>query len=141
MVVALLQLGTVVVALVSYLSGIALPWEGAAEALLAEEGWARAGIVLFGILVVIAAIGMWRLRRWGWALMISLVGVSLALDLAMWFGNAAEDRHLALYVRMCFDIVSAFYLNSSSVQTAFSERPTSDKPVGTSTESAGRVEP
>ena len=38
----------------------------------------------------------------------------------MWVSNATEDRQLALYLRMGFDVVSAFYLNSASVQRAFS---------------------
>ena len=58
-----------------------LPWESVASALLAEHAWARVGVVVFGILVVVAAIGMWRLQRWGWALMITLVATSLVLDL------------------------------------------------------------
>ncbi len=122
-VVALLQLGTVVVALGSYLAGIDLPWEGSLSDLLAEHGWARIAIGLIAVLVLVAAVGMWRLRRWGWALMISLVGLSLATDLTIWFSNTGQDRYLALYLRMGFDIVSAFYLNTSAVQAAFDRRP------------------
>ena len=140
-VVALLQLGTVAVALVAYLSDIRLPWESVASALLAEHAWARLGVVIFGILVVVAAVGMWRLHRWGWALMITLVATSLVLDLTMWLSDATEDRQLALYLRMGFDVVSAFYLNSSSVQRAFSERKPTPRPPNASTESAGRVDP
>ena len=59
----------------------------------------------------------------------------------MWLSNATEDRQLALYLRMGFDVVSAFYLNSSSVQRAFSERKPAPRPPIASTESAGRVDP
>ena len=140
-VVALLQLGTVGVALVAYFSDIRLPWESVASALLAEHAWARLGVVVFGILVVVAAVGMWRLRRWGWALMITLVATSLVLDLSVWVSNATEDRQLALYLRMGFDVVSAFYLNSASVQRAFSGPKPAPRPHIGSTESAGRVDP
>jgi hypothetical protein len=140
-VVALLQLGTVAAALVSYLSGIDLPWEGTLSVVLAENTWARAGILLFALLVAVAAVGMWRLRPWGLALMISLVGLSLVTDITIWATNAQEDQQLALYLRMAFDVVSAFYLNSSSVQEAFGDRPRVDKPAVSSTASAGRVDP
>jgi len=139
-VVALLQLGTVVVAFGSYLSGIDLPWEGTLATLLADHSWARVGILLFALLVVVAAAGMWRLRKWGWALMISLVGLSLALDVSMWFSNASQDRQLALYLRMGFDVVSAFYLNSAAVQSAFHGDQTGDPAPAATTSSAGRVD-
>jgi hypothetical protein len=146
-VVALLQLGTVLLAIVSYVGNIQLPWEGALSELLVEHQWARVGLLLFGVLVVLAAIGMWRLRRWGWALMITLVGLSLALDITMWWRSAVEDRSIPLYLRMAFDVVSAFYLNSSAVQVAFREgsnpdpaHPETRSPAET-TSSAGRIDP
>ena len=92
------------------------------------------------MLVVLAAAGMWRLRPWGIALMISLVGLSLVVDLTIWAVDTGQDRQLALYLRMLFDVVSAFYLNSSSVQAAFREPPPAARPAA-STASAGRVEP
>ena len=139
-VVALLQLGTVAVALGSYLSGIQLPWEGTLSDLLADHNWARIGIGFIAMLVLLAAIGMWRLKRWGWALMISMVGLSLAIDVAIWFGNTSQDRYLALYLRMALDIVSAFYLNTSAVQAAFHEGPaaTTVAPARSSSDAVGQ---
>lgn len=140
LIVALLQLGTVSVAFISYLSGIDLPWEGAMSEILAENSVARIGIAIFGVLVAVAAVGMWKLRRWGWALMITLVALSLVLDISTWARQGDQERHFVLYLRMLFDVVSAFYLNSSSVQAAFSREQAEGLP-GSSTASAGRVDP
>ena len=41
------------------------------------------GILLFGVLVVLAAAAMWRLQRWGWALMILLVAMVGAIVLTL----------------------------------------------------------
>jgi hypothetical protein len=139
-VVALLQLGTVVVALGSYLSGIDLPWEGTMSAVLAEHSWARVVIVVMAFLVILAAVGMWRLERWGWALMISMVGLSLAFDITVWFRDPSEGRPLALYLRMGLDVVSAFYLNSASVHRAFHREPDGGVPAPPTKPSAGRVD-
>ena len=137
---ALLQLGTVVVALGSYMSGVDLPWEGTLSEVLAEHSWARVGIVLMASLVILAAIGMWRLRRWGWALMISMVGLSLAFDITVWFRNASDGRQLALYLRMGLDVVSAFYLNSAAVHRAFHREPDDGAPATPTKPSAERVD-
>ena len=137
---ALLQLGTVVVALGSYMSGVDLPWEGTLSEVLAEHSWARVGIVLMASLVILAAIGMWRLRRWGWALMISMVGLSLAFDITVWFRDANGGGHLAFYLRMCLDVVSAFYLNSASVHRAFHRVPDGGAPTSPRQPSAERVD-
>ena len=51
-----------------------------------------AGSCIVRVLVLLAAVGMWRLRRWGWALMISLVGLSLVLDITMWFEQRRPGR-------------------------------------------------
>jgi len=140
-VVALLQLGTIIVAFSSYLWDANLPWEGGLAELLAEHSWARVAILLFGVLVVLAAAGMWRLQRWGWALMILLVAMSLVLDLSMWYRAGEADRHLALYLRMVLDIVSAFYLNSSAVQVAFRGRQADASAPAQTTSAAGRIDP
>lgn len=141
LVVALIQLGTIAFALLGTLASWVMPWEGTLVVYLQEHSWARAAILVFGLAVLVAVIGMWQLRYWGWALMVSLVGVSLLLDLTNWWqlGSAAP---LALFVRLGLDVVSAFYLNTSAVQDAYRARPAEDTaaPIA-GTRSAGRVDP
>ena len=140
LVVALIQLATVVLALVVTVLGWTLPWEGVLMTFLQEHAWARIVFAGAGVAVVVAVVGMWRLERWGWALMVSLVGLSLLLDLLTWWRTGSETT-LATYLRMGLDVVSAFYLNTSAVQDAFRAPRTRDRPPIASTDSAGRVDP
>jgi hypothetical protein len=140
LVVALIQLATVVLALVATVFAWTLPWDGVLMAYLQEHAWARMLFGAAGIGVVIAVIGMWRLQRWGWSLMVALVGLSLLLDLLAWWRTGSETS-LAAYLRLGMDVVSAFYLNTKAVQDAFRPpRPSTRKPIA-GTESAGRVDP
>ncbi len=139
LVVAFIQLATVVSALVGLLTSWTMPWEGTLAVYLQDHSWARLAIMSFGAAVVVAAIGMWQLRSWGWALMVSLVGVSLVFDLVNWWESGGQPGN-PLYLRLLLDVVSAFYLNTSAVQDAF--RPHRDpvaRPI-TGTGSAGRVD-
>lgn len=140
LVVALIQVSTVVIALVAVLTSWELPWEGVVVTYLQAHATARILIAVVGLAVIAAVIGMWRLEYWGWALMVSLVGLSLVTDLLTWWRDGSSTS-LAAYGRLALDVVSAFYLNTRAVQDAF--RPPRDPPersvVGTS--SAGRVDP
>jgi hypothetical protein len=140
LVVALIQLVTLGVVLIAVVSSWELPWEGVAVTYLQDHAWARLLIGAAGVAVVVAVIGMWRLEYWGWALMVSLVGLSLLLDLATWWRDGSSTS-LASYVRLTLDVVAAFYLNTSAVQHAFRPptRPAARAVAGTS--SAGRVDP
>lgn len=140
MVVALVQLSTVVLALLGTLSSWAMPWESTLIVYLHEHAWARSAILAFGAAILVAVIGLWQLRYWGWALMVSLVGVSLVLDLTNWW-EVGGDASLALYLRLGLDVVSAFYLNTSAVQDAFRTAPESAPAPVASTRSAERVDP
>ncbi|MET0772847.1 MAG: hypothetical protein ABWZ82_07175 [Candidatus Limnocylindrales bacterium] len=140
LVVALIQLTTVVLALVITLAGWTLPWEGVLMSYLEEHTWARIVFAGAGVAVVVAVIGMWRLEPWGWALMVSLVGLSLVLDMLTWWRTGSETT-LATYLRMGLDVVSAFYLNTKAVQDAFRPPRTPERKPIAGTDSAGRVEP
>lgn len=140
LVVALIQIGTIVFALLGTLASLAMPWEGTLVTYLQEHAWARGAILLFGVAVLVAVIGMWQLRYWGWALMVALVGVSLLLDLTAWW-QAGSAATIALYVRLALDVVSAFYLNTRAVQDAFRGPPEPSPHPFAGTESAGRVDP
>jgi hypothetical protein len=140
LVVALIQMITVVVAVVGSLTQWEMPWEGVFVTYLQEHAVARGAILALGIAIVAAVIGLWRLRYWGWALMVSIVGVSLALDLMVWW-QGGSSTSLVAYGRLALDVVSAFYLNTSAVQDAFRPpRSPTTAPV-VSTRSAGRVDP
>lgn len=140
LVVALIQMGTVALVLIGALSAWALPWEGVFTTYLADNGWARVAILVVGASVLVAVIGLWRLRYWGWALMVAIVGVSLVLDLTTWW-RAPDAVGLALYARLALDVVSAFYLNTRAVQDAFRRAPLEPPEPIAGTRSAGRIEP
>lgn len=141
LVVALIQLATVGLALVGTLSSWVMPWEGTLVVYLQEHAWARSAIMTIGAAVLVAVIGLWQLRRWGWALMVALVGVSLMLDLINWW-ESAGDAELVLYLRLGLDVIAAFYLNTASVQDAF-RTPSQDATASPTADarSPGRVEP
>lgn len=150
LVVAIIQLVTVGLSVVGALTDLGLPWEGAVMAYLQEHAWTRLLVVLTAIALVVAVVGLWRLRPWGWALMVSLVGVSLLLDLTAWW-RLGPEMSLPAYARLFLDVVCAFYLNTTAVQDAFRREPVDagSTPTGDTTEaapiagtrSAGRVDP
>jgi hypothetical protein len=139
LVVALIQLATVVLALIVTLSSWTLPWEGVLMSYLQEHTWARIVFAGAGVAMVVAVIGMWRLEHWGWALMVSLVGLSLLLDLLTWW-HTGPDTSLATFLRLAMDVVSAFYLNTRAVQDAFRPAPGSRRRPAAGTSAAGRVD-
>jgi hypothetical protein len=141
MVVALLQLGTVGIAVLGFFSLVTIPWQGTFIRALQDHEIARGTIMTFGVLIVVAAIGLWLLRYWGWALMLSLVGFALVLDLTTWWAIAGTDRDLALYARMLLDVVCAFYLNTSAVRAAFTHDPVTATPAAVvNTNAAGSTD-
>lgn len=143
LVVALLQLVTASIAMLGFFANVTIPWQGAFVRALQDNDLARGAITCFAALVVVAAIGMWWLRYWGWALMLALVGLALVLDLVTWWIISGTERDLPLYARMFLDVICAFYLNSSAVQDAFRKPPPRHRvaaPV-VATDSAGSIEP
>lgn len=71
-------------------------------------------VVIFFRLVV--TFGLWRLRRWAWALFMVQVGAIMVFDLWVYFGGAPP------YLSMVTSVVMVFYLNQREVQLAFSRR-------------------
>ena len=68
---------------------------------------------IFGILGVIVAVGLWRLRRWAWVAIMLWTGLNMAAALhAYWIGNP-------YYLSMALSVIQVFYLNMREVQVAF----------------------
>jgi hypothetical protein len=78
--------------------------------------------LIFAILRIPAAIGLWRYQRWAWVLTMTLITVSMALDIVAFF------RGRPLYLSMFLNVIMVFYLNLQEVQELFS---------GMGTETAG----
>jgi hypothetical protein len=84
-------------------------------------------IIVLVLLRLMAAVGLWAGWRRGWVLTMLLVGISLVLDLWLyWHGRA-------LYLRMATDVVLALYLNQGAVRQWF--EPPSRRP------GAGTIDP
>lgn len=76
-------------------------------------------IVVLVALRLIAAVGLWAGWRRGWVLTMLLVGISLTLDLWLYWNG----EHL--YLRMAIDVVLALYLNQGAVRAYFEPAPSS----------------
>jgi hypothetical protein len=67
----------------------------------------------FIIFEIAIAVGLWKLQRWAWVLLMVQVGLSMVSDLRGYFhGNPS-------YFTMLLDIVFVFYLNQREVQGVF----------------------
>jgi hypothetical protein len=73
-------------------------------------------VIALVVLRLVAAVGLWFGWRRGWVLTMLLVGISLILDLWLyWNGHR-------LYLRMAIDVVLALYLNQRAVREYFGHR-------------------
>ncbi len=74
--------------------------------------------LLFVIILVqvMIAIGLWRMQRWAWFVMMVFVGWSMAVDIWRVMYGSPD------YLRMLLNVIIVFYLNQRDVQRAFSQR-------------------
>ncbi|MFN8620381.1 MAG: hypothetical protein U0869_06505 [Chloroflexota bacterium] len=75
-------------------------------------------VLAWAIFVIVASLWLLSLRKRGWALMMLLVGLSLAVHLSVWW-NTPQDT---AWVRFAIAVVTAFYLNSAQVRRLFEDR-------------------
>ncbi len=85
------------------------------QATLASSEVLRALILCWAGGVILASLLLARMSRRGWALMMVLVGVCLAANLAYWWIHPERAQWLA----MATSVVVTFYLNSAAVRGRF----------------------
>ncbi len=68
-------------------------------------------VILFNASI---AVGLWRLQRFAWMLIMIQVGLDMLLDLWGYFNGHSS------YVTMLMNVIIVFYLNQREVQRAFS---------------------
>ena len=85
------------------------------QALVASSDVLRALLIAWAGGVVLASILLIRLSRRGWALMMVLVGMSLAANLVFWWAHPER----AQWVSMAISVLVTFYLNSAAVRRRF----------------------
>jgi hypothetical protein len=97
---------------------------GVREDFMADrEGQGSIAVLVVVSLRLVAALGLWFGWRRGWVLTMLLVGISLALDLWLYWN---DQRY---YLRMAVDVVLAFYLNQGAVREFFGHQaPTRRQP-------------
>jgi uncharacterized membrane protein (DUF2068 family) len=70
------------------------------------------GWVLIGFLLL-AVLGLWILKRWGWILTMILTGLGLGFSIWSYFQGSPH------YISMVLYLVIVFYLNQRDVQYPF----------------------
>lgn len=92
------------------------------------EADGRISLIIVGLVVLrlIAAVGLWAGWRRAWVLTMLLVGISLTLNLWLYW----TGQHL--YLRMAIDVVLAMYLNQGAVREYFDGKPSSSNEASSS---------
>ncbi|MCB0165425.1 MAG: hypothetical protein KDI79_14445 [Anaerolineae bacterium] len=109
----LILLATIGLIDIPMLKGIdtpALPSEG-------EPYGQLLGLTIVLIYAVTVAVGLWRLKRWAWFLLMVQLGFDMTLSL--WSYAQGEPA----YFRMLTNVMYVLYLNMREVQQAFGHEP------------------
>jgi uncharacterized membrane protein (DUF2068 family) len=72
--------------------------------------------VVLAPLDLLAAIGLWRRKRWAWVLTMALLAFSMTLDIVSFL------RGQPIYISMVLNVVQVGYLNQQEVQDLFGEK-------------------
>lgn len=74
-------------------------------------------VIVIAVLTLLGAVGLWRLQRFGWYVIMLLTGLGLAIQIAFFVWATPNFINMTIYV------VSAFYLNQHAVKSIFLEPP------------------
>lgn len=79
--------------------------------------------------VLLTTYGLWRLKNWGWMLLMVQLGVSMAFNLWSHFNPATAGATPLQFVIMLRDVILVFYLNHREVRGLFEQpnRSVSDR--------------
>jgi len=77
---------------------------------LRDTPMVTAAILVVVALLVLAALGLWGRRRWGWVIAMVVVGLFLAADIWAWSDGRAN--HLWMFL----NVVTVLYLNQRDVR-------------------------
>ncbi|MCJ7444254.1 MAG: hypothetical protein MUO26_06960 [Methanotrichaceae archaeon] len=84
--------------------------------LLGFEGPFHVAYLIVPIFFLVLALGLWRLQRWAWVLLMVWQGLLIATDIWGYFnGNPS-------YLTMILSVIIVFYINQREVKKVFSRR-------------------
>ncbi len=69
------------------------------------------------LLMLITLIGLWRLRRWAWYLLMALFALSMTADILFYFRGEPS------FVSMLLNVIMVFYVNQREVRQLFVALP------------------
>jgi hypothetical protein len=72
-----------------------------------------AAAVALSAVAAVAAVGLWLMRFWGWVAAMLLAGLTLAVEVVLYFRSEAS------YTYMAVAMLIALYLNSADVRVRF----------------------
>lgn len=90
---------------------------------LQVERWLMIYLIGTAVVQVFIIVGLWRLKRWGWFLVMLNTGVGMVLNIWAYF-NARPN-----YVAMAISVLIVLYLNQREVQLAFVEPEEAGQPL------------
>jgi hypothetical protein len=92
---------------------------------------AAAAFRLLWLLVGIAVlIGLLRMKRWSWVMLVFWVSVSLSIGILHYFYRSTSVFNLSDYAVMAADMVLVFALNQSDIQRLYGIRRDDVEPIG-----------
>lgn len=83
-----------------------------------STGVVATAFTILGVLMIVSAVGLWRLRPWAWRLTMIMVGMLLIYGLWVEFSG---DREMANAIGLLLNIFIVFYLVQGDIRGLFVE--------------------
>jgi len=84
---------------------------------LVLEQWLVVYFITSSVIHVVIIVGLWRMKRWGWFLVMVNTGVGMFLNIWAYFYSQPN------YFAMVMSVLIVLYMNQREVQQAFIELP------------------
>lgn len=77
--------------------------------------------LILAVVRPMTALGLWRLRHWGWTTAMVMTGLFLITDLLQYFTDRPDNHFALLYASMLVNVIIVFYLNQRNIRDIFTK--------------------
>ncbi|NTW09312.1 MAG: hypothetical protein HGA28_07070 [Anaerolineaceae bacterium] len=112
-------------------SGLSFPfWDGQSVTPAGLDFSASAFRLLWLLVAIVVLIGLLRMKRWSWVMLVFWTSISLSIGILHYFYRSLSPFNPADFAVMATDMLLVFALNQSDIQRLYGIRKDDSEPIG-----------